>query len=483
MLAFAKRLKHERGTTMLLTAAIVVPLLFFLFSLSLDSTRYMVENQKSQKTLDEIALAAYRFLPFEAEAKAAAQSYLSHYPALAAGTQVSVDADAISLMYAGMSPLTFPRFFGFTAGLPISAVSRVRGTPLDSFIVLDVSDYVAPSLFSSAAWGDPIDWPAASFFERDFHLTFDGQAIDPRMATQQCFNPAFSTMKQAAINAFEYLSHFRMNAVGLGVYPGSSGYVDVMRDLVSAHVHEIGPGESHFPAYSGLHNRNALCAAAAELEQIHNAYSFGTPNPRLTAGISPAVSEPEHLTRPDVSQGSWEINPEFIPYVRARHALWSQTRREGAIGNTTEAIRELRVQLVGAAARELRAGLANSVLKSAFIFAGDVPRSAAARFPDSGVKNDLIEQFDALKDDIAASQRSLSLKLYYVLFRFEGNEFDGFLDRVRDLSVFFDEQQKINGRESENLQIRLIFADSPLAFENFGLGPLLLSGRTAVLSR
>ncbi|MBN8549312.1 MAG: hypothetical protein J0M12_08370 [Deltaproteobacteria bacterium] len=479
---FYRRLRAEGGTTVLMAATVVLPIIFFLFSVSLDATRYMAENQQSQKVLDEIAAYAYRFLPFESQARNAAQSYLARYSRLAENTTVTVDSDTVSLLYQGLSPLSFPRFFGFEAGIPISAYSKARGTPFDALIVLDSGSSVGPALSSSAAWGDLSAWPPATFFANEFVLSDAGIPIDPRVLTQQCFNPTFSALKLGAARVFEYLAHSRSNAVGIMVAPGSSSAIDVLRPVVSPRQWPLGAGEASLSPYVGLHNRNALCAAAAEREQVADGYRFPNANPQLEdEGGSP--NQPVDLALPSIEQASWELNPEMLPYVRARQALWSQARRENSMMDSSEVLQAVRASLIGAHFEGDRGGLSNEAFKSAYVFSADVPQALGARFPDAAVVAALAAQFEAIRSDIVESQRDLFLKIDYVLFRHPGVEEADFESRVQQLAEFFEEQQKIEGQYTENFQISLAYADSPESFTRKVLPTIALSRRTAVLSR
>lgn len=473
--------RSQLGATTLLVAGIILPVLFFLFTLSLDASRYIAENTKIQKSIDEIALYAYRFLPYKREAEAASRSYLRQYGEFGGTTDVRVDSDSVSISFAGSSPLTFPTFFGLAGGIPITAYARARGTPFDTYILLDASSYMGPAIPDGRAWGSAGDWPAASFFANEFPISQGTQVIDARIVTQQCFNSPFLALKRGAIHAYEYLSSFSGNAVGVGVYPGSGNSVDHVREVVSVHARAIGPGEADFNYYMDESNRNELCAAAAEREHGFDAYRFLSGNRNLEE-VS-GGGEPVQMVLPDPLQGNWTLNPEFESYLRMRHVLWSQARRQSTVGDFAEALRDARAQVIGSRFDGNRGGLSGAVLKSVVVFAGDIPHVRGARFPESSAQQALANQFAALRQDVADSAGAISFRLLYVLFRHEGNsqtDLEGRLSAWREFLAA--EGQKFSGAAND-FRLDLVYFQSADQLSNSGVANMLLVGRSALLSR
>lgn len=471
---------NDRGSIVLLIAGLVLPLLFLLFSVSLDASRYFTETQKSQKLLDEAAIYSYRFLPFRAEAQAAAEAFLGRYSGMLPHTSIVVNGDSVSLLYSRASILSFPRFFGIEAAVPVTAYARVRGSPFDSIIMLDTSTYLGPAIPDGSPWDDALEWPASTFFENDFPLYKGGQALDPRLVTQQCFNSALLHMKRAAITAAEYLGHFDHNATGIGIFPGAGLPVTLLRDVASPFTRKIGPGEVDFEYYSASYNRNELCLAAAEHELISSKYQIPELNTKY--GTPPAGS-PMNITLPDPSQNTWVLNPQFYPYLEFRHSIWSLARKDIQIGNISDVLREVRARLLGAPYLEERGGLAPHAVKTAYIFAGDVPREDTHRFPEPGALDATIEQLTHIRNDVESSGGAISLKLIFVLFRHPGNDSSDLVSRVEALISLFAQQQLIGGFRDPGLEYQVVFTNSGEELIQNILGPLLSSRRTAVLSR
>lgn len=476
-----RRVANNLGATTLFVAAVVLPMLFFVFSLSLDISRYYTANEKLQKVLDEAVTYGQRFLPYQEEARRVTEAFLDSHGIRATDAQVQVDGDRVAVILSTPLQLTFPRYFGLDAAVPLTAYSRSRGAPVDAFIALDASTYLAPPVLGGNIWGDPLQWPAASFFGLE-QTVYDGTtALDASVVTQQCFNSAFSGLKLASLQAYEYLAGFSKNAVGVAVYPGYGNYLDLLRDVVSADERAVGAGEVDFSFYTDIHNRNVLCAAAAEREQVHRDYKFPAANTRLDPNPSSNPAGTFVFPGPDATSNL--INAAYLPGLRARESLWAQSVREGAYGDVAEALREARARTIGSTYTGDRGGLDAYASKIIFIFAGDIAWAAGARFPDGASKAALTQQFDAIKQDIAFSGAALNVRIFYVVFRHPGNDTPDFDSRMTEFSLFLAQEAQIGGVTSPQLQIDLVQVADADALTRVALGPLLMSGRTAVLSR
>lgn len=462
----------ERGSMTLFFAAAILPLLFLLFSLSIDAGRYYTASEKWQKVFDEAVTYGNRFLPYQTQAETATRAYLAQYGADSA--QVVVGTDDVSAMLSLPLKLSFPQYFGLDLSIPLTAYSRSRGTPFDAFVALDASGYMGPSLFGSAGWGDPLLWPASSFFEFEQPIVDTSGTLNPLLVTQQCFNPAFSLIKASAVRAFEFLAGFGKNSVGLGVYPGTGNYIDVVRSTVSPDARPVGGGEVDFNLYAGVHNRNVLCAAAAEREQTHTGYRFPSANLALEPGGAGSAGG---LIFPGADPSLYQVNAAYLPVLRAREVLWSQAVREGNFPDTQEVLREIRAQVVGAVFQGDRGGLAASAVKSIFIFSGDVPWSLGSRFPDGASQSLLQAQLAALRQDIIDSGNTLRISLAYIVTKHFGNASPDYDDRVLAL------QQLFAAESTSSLRLEVVSVSSLDNLENGVLAPIIMRERTSVLAR
>jgi hypothetical protein len=477
------RQQKECGATTLFVAAVVLPMLFFVFSISLDVSRYYTAHEKNQKVLDEAVLYGQRFLPYQKEAKEVTESYLNSHGLDSNVVSVEVDGDKVAAFLNAPLQLTFPRYFGLDANVPMAVYSRSRGSPLDVLIALDASTYLAPSVTgpASAAWGDSSVWPAATFFAQEQRVYEGATALDARIVTQQCFNEPFSALKQSALQSYEYLSAFSKNAVGLAVYPGYGTYVDILRDVHSSDERTVGAGEADFSAYQDLHNSNVLCAAVAEREQSHAGYVFPSANQHIETGASPGAAGSLVLVGPDWMSN--QLNANALLALRARESIWSQAAREGTSGDFAELLREARSRVVGSLAFDSRGGLGSISSKVLFVFAGDVPWQGGDRFPDGNSTAAIRAQFNLLKQDVAASNGSMEVKVYYVVFPHDGNASPDFNVRMTEWATFLTQEGLINATAQPGMSVELVQAADADALKRIALGPILLGGRSAVLAR
>jgi len=143
----------QSGSAMFFVAAFVLPLLAFLISLALDITVYFTDQSKTQIVLDEAALYSYHFLPYQQEARSAAESYLHRFGGISEGLVVDVGRDAIALTVRRNNSFSFAQLLSGLLGhdidlaLPLSVQSVVRGRPVDAFIAVDTSRYLSPDVY------------------------------------------------------------------------------------------------------------------------------------------------------------------------------------------------------------------------------------------------------------------------------------------------------------------------------------------------
>jgi len=443
-----------QGSVTLFILAIVLPLLFFGLSLSVDLGKYYRESQAIQTALDDAARHAYRFLPYVQQARTAAFSYLSRINGLAEKTMIAVDSDTITLRYGGAATLSLADYFGVKVAVPVTAYVQVRGAPVDAMIVMDGGAHLAPPVAGGVGWGQPADWPAAYFFQFENPLALNGSPIDPRLATQQCFNPYFSALKQAAINTYSYLQRFDLNAVGLGFYPGAGSPVDIVRNLEPGGLRPQpgNTGEADFMDYEELTASNAYCAAAAEREPNWEPYQFPLPAEGTETGLG---NKPQFMITP----GSWKLNPDYIPVMSAREVIWSRAAHPNSNGDTAAVLNTIHSVLIGAPNVSKRGGLKNRAIKTAVIFAGDVPRQEAIRFPEGAVPAALRFPLAKIRRDIQAE--NLIFRLYYVLAVTDGNNDASFEGRIGALRDFFNEVTQLNGSPVPGFEANLLLGSSP----------------------
>lgn len=476
----------QSGAMAIFLVVFALPVLFFLYSISVDVSVYFHQLQKIQKIVDDAALYSYRFLPYKEAANSAACAFVGQYDlgdgALACGEQIEVsipsDASSISVTARTTSQLTFASYFGVEAALPLEAFAVARGTPYDVFIAMDTSSYLAPPVLTGPAWnmagGASSPWPAATFFNT-YPLQNNGVQVDPVLLTQQCTNPAFNVIKAGAIQSYEYLASNGINAVGLAVYPGSFNDVEVLRPVLPR---QGSSDQITYTPYERIFNSNTFCMAAAEND------SAGSPNAFPVANAKFGWSGEDDPLRPSpiVLPGSWQLNPEYPPYFRAREVLWGQAAREDAYGDIGALLSSVRANLVGSVYVGARGGMANNAIKSAIIFAGDLPRSAGNSFAQNDYVKSLIKNhLAALRADLAANH--FKMVLYYVLLE-HGSVSGGSFDEGKlALEELFAQESVLDGENGSSLELRLLSGNDGQALVDEVVGSLLLDKRRVVLGK
>lgn len=466
--AFSAR---QRGSAALFIVACILPLLFLLLSLSLDLSAYFRNLQDVSQVMDDAAMYAYRFLPDEQAAVEAARRYLAGRTSFASQIEASVHEDGIVLRLNASSRLFFAELVGVRQGIPLHAATKVRGTPYDVLLLMDTSSYLAPGL-RGVPWGDGSSWGAADYFTPQQHPAFEEQnPVDPVLQTQQCFNPKFNALKLAAITTYEYFSRFRMNAIGLALYPARYTVppqalleqpelaLDASRPVSPTEAYGGPPAD--FVALSG--DTDLLCAAAAEREPWYENYRF------------PGESVPSpHRVLPDGSR----LNSDYIP--PPAEVIWSRAAKNHN-GDFGLVLNALTGALLNSRPLAMRQGLSARSQKAAVVFAGDLPWVNGQRFPSLQAQAALRSACQTLR---ANTERiKADLRVYYLLIADPRAPQTAGAGDAQALSAFFTDANGCGSTEASRFNVRLLYAEGFEAASRAMLGAMLLDKKTAVISK
>ena len=473
----AIRATNARGSMTLLLAVFIVPVFFLILSVSLDVAAFLSELQRAQKIVDDTALYAFRFMPYQESARAAACSFVSQQASgeapLICGENVSVaipvDGSTVTITLRRGHPLTLARYFGVEMELPIEASAAARGRPFDTFLILDLSRYLAPVADDgSAPWGEPSLWPAAQFTSLHPLGTIDG-----RLLTQQCVNPVLAPLKRSAIYTYEYLAMNGLNAVGVGFAPGASNFVDIARQVLPR---GQGQDEIAFPLYEYPYNSNTYCLGIGESDPPGSVNSF----PSASEALSwQGESDPYRPSPIILSEGSsWQLNPAYPPYFRAREVIWGQTVRVGGSANVGEVLSAIRSLLIGSFYDGERGGMARAVPKNAIIFAGDVPRQNEIRFgQDSVTAQVMTEKIAEIRE--AAIQYDMNVTITFVILE---HPYLSFGSEIEEFASFLVEQEGVGDSSTGGLRLQMLHGDDGEALAQKAASSLILEGRRVVLA-
>ncbi len=488
-----KNAQNTSGSITLFAAAIVLPLMLFLLSLSADIRAYVLARERAQHALDETGLYSYRFInaghsgsagvPGSGFAVTRAEAYIRRFPDVAPKTSISQEGDMLYLEYAGHVPLHFASFFSrfFSSpdelSIPVQARTRVRGTVFDSVIAVDRSCYLSPSGSSEdAAWGDREEWPSSRLFEREFRT-----GLPARIATQQCFNPSFSALKTAAVESYAALHSFSLNRTAVGFFPGAHEWFTVLRPLSRTG----DPPEADFiESISG----NVACAAVAEDDESPRHYWF----PDRQSQGSDALGG-----KPSMFKEHWKYDPAYDEVLTASEVIWTRAALSGAMDTRKEpethlVIEDLLPVMFASGSSHDRGGLRNRAVRSIFLLAGDVPRSRGVRFGDPGddsLRQKLHDAFERYRtwlktwNSPAAGGGDLAiLRFYYILLQPRYSDLSCDSTRLSELRDFLEEESLIDGAKKEYFNIRFsVAADGDSAGAKI-MGALLLENKAGVIS-
>jgi hypothetical protein len=471
-----------------LVAVTLLPLILLGLALSVDLANYYGDTRAVQTALDDAAMHGYRYLPYSDDAERAVRSYLGmRYPeyfSSGEGLSAQVSSDAIALRYDGRSPVYFPRLFGWLTqsevpeDVGIAATSVVRATAMDVLVALDMSArYLAPPL-EGPAWGDIASWPAAEFFQNQHtFIRPSGEAVEARVATQQCWNPALDSLKRAALKTYQYFTSFNRDQVGVALFPGYGAHVDVIREVRALDVVTEGEGEARWIGFYGEARGDAYCSAAAERELQTPQYQVPAPVPGLRSWQPPAGGPSELITPPN-----WTFDPANAPFLGTARTVWGAVARDGPVTEFPMLTQYVASLLLGAPVMEERRALKMKSMKLGFLFLGDLPWAQGIRWvpgaSNEGALRQALQNLRVLVSD-TLEELDMRLHLYLVLFDHIGN--GGVSLYVDELQALLD--QELGAGEEASVSAEVLFAQSAERFASEMLPALLLSRRNVVVAQ
>lgn len=528
MLIAAKGFRaRESGSYLLFFAVGVLPLLLFMLALSVDVGNYMRAQQRLQKTADDAALLAWRYFPYHSEAVSAVNAFIAQRGLSQTIAQVRMApartgsqdfSDEFEVILQEQLPLSFMSYLAQDAALPIRTSARARSTPLDVYIAVDRSVYMAPQQLNSV-------WPSSAqspFFASVPFTSFqdpqngNSLVLDPpeMFMSQLCFNPYFAGVKSSAIALYEYFAAAGRNGVGIGVFPGVS--LDYVRDLravlrpqqttvasdpmsgeaAALQLEGAASPQQDFYQYGNVVplGASSWCAAASVLTPGFEAvapYGTGTSAKVKKIWMAPAGAStlPSEITRRIGS--SVEFNPSYQSALTVREALWSAVAKSGtpnSRGVVDRTIANLAStpdsEAIGGLA--IRGGLTGTSTRTGIILAGDVPYFNTSRFADSGdtVSAQLSQSFAVLRQILVANP-TLRFKLIYVVVNDSLRPpLETPLDlptRTANLAAYFEQEENLQDFAGR-LELQVISGNSLRELNEQILATVILDNSRKVLS-
>lgn len=444
--------RDQNGSILVLVTGFVLPLLFLLMSATIDVQAYLNRVEELQSIADDAALVGARYLPDREAAKLMVGSFLENR-AQGASYSIVTTPDLVTLTVSRSFSPFFADIFGVILNsqivMPYNAESKARAAPLDVYIAVDRSEYLSPALAvdASGTWGEAGQWGAADIFTSRLQIPFGATSLDPTIATQQCFNPHFSSVKRAAVRTFDFFSSFQLNRVGVHYFPGAVAPLGRTRELnegldadkkltfFDTHldwdsdqyvtVEEQESPES-FPVQS------TYCASVAESEPFFEQYRV--PDPPRYMEITP---QSEAL----VNQNSWTINPDYPLTVREK--IWSRVINKGDQMDFSVVINAMSQSLFQSGQHKDRGGLVNHAGQVAFVISDRPPQINGLRFEYNGDAASIELHHSLHRLGSHKEEQSTKFSLYYLMI-------GGTQAEAQELSDLFS-QEKLIGKTGEVL--------------------------------
>lgn len=466
--------RNERGSILLFIGAVVIPILLAFATISIDVSRISYLRSDLQGYLDETALYGVRYLPDQNQTVKSVTDYWmrfdTKYP-----VAVTIKNDQVILETEIQYAPIFASFFeavGQRLSFPIPIISKARTVPQDIAIVLDRGASSAPALLSGEddAWGDEKEWGSAALFQSEISLSYLGENIQPRIATQQCFNPAFSKLKTAILYSFKHLDKFSLNKLSVYGAPGLQGELGTIRQLSFPGTIDPAFGDSHVDwdtdhyvrieeSEEGLPVKSIYCAAVADEEEHFRKYNF-----------------PEGFYNPDlhfVNHTSWDITESYP--LSFEHIIWTKTSIPGRFMDFKQIVSNLTYKLVLTRPEDRRGSLALYTNKVALIFSGDVPYIGGIRFDQLslGHREELRGELTHFGEECVAQKSHCTV--FYVSLNTD-------YSAVESTKAFFEEISEHNSALKDHFALKIIAGSDIQSLSNKIISVLSMGGQYAVLS-
>ena len=467
----SKRFKFDIGSAALTFMVVLLPLILMFLLLAFDAKNFFTDRLRNQQILDEAALIAARYLPSDDSVDEAVKHYLNEFNQELASAAViknynSLGRGKIELNASLPIHSVLAEYIGLEKKFKYTIASSVKLLPRKVVLFLDSSSYLGPRRDDDLdLWGQE-NWPAAKFYAKS-GLEED----EARWLTKQCFNPAFSSIKQAAINILDFVSAFSNNEFGLLMGPDFDKGVSV--------VHELGPitgastGVFDFYESGKVSDRN--CLRLTESEPERSGYKVPPVSNRLLE--TSFHNEFNNFKKPN--------------NLSLRRLIWTRAvRQEEAdqgprIVNISSVISQVGNSLLGSFLADSQAVQLERAI--ALVFFGDLPYQDGVRFPDTRVNNAMESKLLSLNKKLKRVNRKAGI--YFITTRHQGNypgcsavkdkvELVGCNDFIEDGRDF---ENFLEGINTKTKNLELIFVRVPdtasMAQDLLALLPLALQGR------
>lgn len=440
----------EKGSITFLFIASILPLMLLLLSLAIDLSSFLHTREHAQIALDEAALAAVKHLPYRNRASTYAYQALAR---LHSSDQLTVttSGSSLSLTYASQFQ---PAFGGVLQQLvsedsattiPYTVRSEARLAPLHVAISVDTSAAAAPSAQGAPLWGSSINWPSAEFFLHDFEATRGNEPL-ARAATQRCFNPLLSRLKEAALSLYYHYVSMPSASVSLTVFP--------------SRIHGVAFDEVRAPYYGATVSSQHCAHIATTDRTLH----YHTPLPSSELDV-PAAHVPAHpSSHTELSELTAAESPDTS--ILAAEALWFRPAHDDALTSLSQLVHELYQQLHYTAIPTADDSLSASAHALLILLLTEAPSEESAA---------LHQELQALEDLLRRSQRSLTIAAVTV-----GDPYvRPCTDLQRSLYQLFLPQQY----EGPHLSTLALCADADGYFVHHVSGSLAAYRKTGVLAQ
>lgn len=431
---------------------IVLPVALTFILTSFDLVRWQALKQKLQSETDKISLLAAKSLPNKTKAEEVATKKIlelkSEIPNLDFNLNISEDEIAVNSSAKLGSFLSSINEELFKVNQYSSIIVRKQ----DVALVIPDSSSLKPPKYD--AWGDSVSWPAASYFDR-VSLPCEGEEVFPefqsicqqniesdfrRWATQNCFNPVYSKLKEVAGQVSEFILSFEQNRLSIIFMPGDLAEPGYFKGRSLGNLND---NKSHF--WSSYYDKDSQLSDESCIyfsdQNISFRGSYQKPKLNKLVPSSNLIFQNKFPILPPVHFHQERINPDYLANdVNFFDLIYYRRARESSINDKSFIIsfKSALCEITEGCGTFTLTGLENLnkrdlANKKIIILTDFLPDSSSSEF-----------------DELISKVSELDIKTYIYSFKHQGlSETQSELLEQRAYSLFLKEE------ENEQLSVSL----------------------------
>lgn len=457
---------NERGWYTVFFSLFILPIILLLGSVSLDLANMIMLKRRLQSDLDYATLQAIKFLPDKELATRSIKNYVNLRNDYRASLNISYEGDTLlANAKKGFNFALGDAFLGKKNNFEISVNSHANSYPREVLLYFDSGNNVAPNVNSGEPLGDSQHYPASTFFVEYYRDNMIASERELRLITQQCFNPIFSSIKNASIKLVDYFSNFSHVSIGISFYPGIISETEFARPPIF-YSEKIASTDRYVlrKNFGYSYVSSTLCAAASENERNTSSYFF--------------PKESTDKRKPDyrVDKSTYEFISGYDTFLLPEEYIWMIPANENRGSDFSAVLERAYHDMFSSKFRDEHGNLKTKVRKVLVFISNTLPQINNVYFPNQTVKSKLISSIDKFHEVV--NEFGTNISIYYILINPEQNFVSSSKSNISKFSAFLASKEL---RSDTKISFKLLVSDSSMGAVNEIITILSMANKKSII--